>query len=138
MIFGGALARAEAIRQGQEPPNQLGHPAPMYMVALLDKLSKMEHEGAQHMAKIMEELNAMTNAQLLIRHVTDFRISPITLDRTRMQIAMKSWPHREDVINTLATLTGAVYTAGPAPSGYLESYLNQWTEEFNAHNLDGP
>ena len=58
------------------------------------------------------------------------------MDRTRIQIAMKSWPHRDILINTLATLTDVVYTAGPAPSGYLEGYLSQWNQEFESLGLE--
>ena len=58
------------------------------------------------------------------------------MDRTRISIAMKSWQPREALINAISSLTDVVYTAGPAPSGYLEGYLNQWNQDFAALGLD--
>ena len=79
----------------------------------------------------MQHLAIQHNKQLLLQHVTEFRVDAVSGQRTRVFVAMKSWQTRPLIFRAMANLPRIVYHSGPAPPGGVELEFSAWIRELN-------
>ena len=117
-------------------PPALINPASDMMVRLLVALM-----GTDLGPKAKEKLDVVWAAvQLhdpvqLLQHISAFTISTVKDgELTRVQIGMRGWQYRTEVLEAMSNLPSAVvYSTGGPPPGYMEAQLGEYCQALKEY-----
>ena len=71
----------------------------------------------------------------LLQHISAFSVSTVKDgELTRVQIGMRGWIHRTEVLYAMSQLeTEVVYSTGGPPPGYMEAQLGEYCQALKEY-----